>query len=1049
MKTNGNAFLKSINIIDDLGHPQRFSHYHPTPRSAPLISAVMRPGATMAIASYGSGKSLAAGIGALAVANDSGAEKVLREISQRMEQVDPQIAAAIAERASSGTRGRVVSLSGYVRDLPEQMAAALGLEECRTVKAAVAAIRQSSDFDHVAVVWDEFGRHLEGLVMDARSRDLEAVQDLAELAERPFGTTLSITLLLHQSVLAYARTLNQTSRNEWRKIEGRFNQLRFVEDSSQLYSLVAKLITARFPGTIPQDAVPIDEVVSRAIEGRWFDETKSSEEVFRLVTSAWPLSAAALQVLPRLVARVGQNERSLFTFLESLDLSRPIGADAAYEAFSEAIRSDIGVGGLHRQWVEVESARNRAENDIEKEALAAAFLLQAGASGERRHVKKAVLVGAVASVGFSLPDAEAAVAALVRRKLLIHRKLNDEVSVWHGADLDVSAKLLEEREKIGANFDLMEFLEREHRAPFIRPVRHNDSKGVSRYLDGVFAKASEIGKFLQQPFTADWGRVVYVIANTFEEIAAARAAAREAWGQTVIVVPSDPIQVEDAALEVGALLSLRKNEELLSQDPLVAREIDELLAMSRSHLSVVIHRLTSDRPSSSEWWHEGEKLEVDADRPAGIAVSRLMDDWYPKTPHVVNDQIVRTRLSRPMSTARIRMITRLMGHADTPGLAYGEDEGAAEASVYRTVLMRTGLHCEKHGRGGFAEPSDIRDPGLSEVWEIIRDFFTTKGVKRLDELTQQLSAPPYGVAAGLMPILVMAGYKAFGRAVAIRTEGRYVRDILGFDSTKMFLEPATTEFEVFGGGPHVLRYLDEFVHTFIYERPSEFDEKVMMASMALERWLSSIADGAKRSRRMTDEARSMLRVIQYAEDPATLIMRTLPETLGPADKSYTAKLTYVLDALRRCRDSIDALVEGYLRDAVEVVGEVLSLGGRRQDPMTSILEWVGCFDVASLSRRQDMKLTDITILKTAEDTRNGRYSAEGLARVVSQILIKRTVDKWQDDTKDHFRKELRETRERIEAASLDEENPSEKMIPVIESRMKYLEAQLRRIKREQ
>lgn len=1048
MKTNGTAFLKSINIIDDLGHPKRFGHYHPTPRSAPLISAVMRPGATMAIASYGSGKSLAAGIGALAVENDPRAAKTLAEISHRLEQVDPGISSAISDRVSSGTRGKVVLLSGYVSDLPEQMSSALGLGNCKTVKAVVAAIRQSNDYDHVAIVWDEFGRHLEGLIMDAKSRDLEMLQDLAELAARPFGTTMSITLLLHQSVLAYARTLNQTSRNEWRKIEGRFNPLRFVEDSSQLYSLVAKLISARSPGTVSQAAVPVDEVVSRAIEGRWFDETKSSEEVARLVTTAWPLSAAALQVLPRLVARVAQNERSLFTFLEALDLSRPVGADAVYEAFSEAIRSDIGVGGLHRQWVEVESARNRSETEIERETLAAAFLLQAGASGERRHVKKAVLVGAVASAGFSLKDAEAAVAGLIRRKLLIHRKLNDEVSVWHGADVDVSGKLREEREKIGSGFDLMEFLHKEHRAPFVRPVRHNDSKGVSRYLDGVFAKASDLGKFLQQPFESDWGRVVYVIANTSEEIAAARAAAREEWARTVVVTPSDPIQVEDAALEVEALLSLRRNEELLAQDPLVAREIDELLAMSRSHLSMIIHRLTSDRPASSEWWHAGIKLDVDTDRPAAIAISKLMDDWYPKTPHVVNDQIVRTRLSRPMSTARIRMITRLMGHADTPGLAYQEDEGAAEASVYRTVLMRTGLHCVKDGRGAFADPADLRDPGLSEVWELIRDFFTTKGVKRLDELTLRLSAPPYGVAAGLMPILVMAGYKAFARAVAIRTEGRYVRDILGFDSTRMFQEPTNTEFEIYGGGTQALRYLDEFVDTFSYERPGEFDEKVMVATMALERWRSSIADGARRSRRMTDEARSMLRVIQYAEDPATLIMQTLPETLGPSDKSYAAKLTYVLDALRRCRDSIDALVDGYLRDAVEVVGDVLSLDGRQQDALASVREWVGCFDVESLSRRQDMKLTDITILKTADDARNGRHSAEGLARVVSQILIKRTIDKWQDDTKEHFRKELREARERIEAASLDVETPSEKMIPVIESRMKYLEAQLKRIRQE-
>ena len=63
------AMFKSINIHDDVGHPARFSHYHPTSRSVPLISAVLGHKATMVIASYGSGKSLSAGVGTLAMAS--------------------------------------------------------------------------------------------------------------------------------------------------------------------------------------------------------------------------------------------------------------------------------------------------------------------------------------------------------------------------------------------------------------------------------------------------------------------------------------------------------------------------------------------------------------------------------------------------------------------------------------------------------------------------------------------------------------------------------------------------------------------------------------------------------------------------------------------------------------------------------------------------------------------------------------------------------------------------------------------------------------------
>lgn len=1038
-----NAFLRSINIGDDLGHPDRFAHYHPTARSAPLVAAVTRPGATMAIASYGSGKSLAAGIGALAVRNDEEARPVLGDLARRMSRVDPTISEALLERSRSDRKGAAVVLSGYVKDLAAELASALGLPPRKTVKAVVAAIRERDDVDHVAVVWDEFGRHLEGLVMDARSRDLEAVQDLAELAARPLGTTLSVTLLLHQNVLAYAQTLNQTSRNEWRKIEGRFEQMRFVEDSSELYALVAKFIRARAPAGA--DAIlraPIDEVVARAIEGGWFDDAKDADEVRALVESARPLSAAALQVLPRLVARVGQNERSLFGFLDALDLDGAVGTDAVYEAFSEAIRSDVGVGGLHRQWVEAESARNRAETALEREAIAAAFLLQAGASGERRHVRKSVLVGAVASSGAALAEAERAVDGLVARKLLIHRKLNDEVSVWHGADVDVATKLREQRERIGAEFDIVEFLSREHRAPFIRPIRHNVSKGVNRYLDGAFARATGLDRFLSQPFEADWGRIVYVLANTAEEARVARRVAAEERDRTVLVIPADPVSIEDAALEVEALLALRSDEDLLSKDPLVARELDELLAVARRHLAVVLHRLTTDRPTSAEWWHAGERLEVDADRPAGIALSGILDGWYPKTPRIINDQVVRTKLSRPMTTARVRMITRLMAHAGTPDLAYGPDEGAAEASVYRTVLKRTGLHVERDGRGAFAEPGDLADAALAEAWGEIKRFFTSKGVKRLDEIVNLLSAPPYGIAAGLMPILVMAGFKAYAKAAAVRVSGIAARDLLGFDSAKLFENPSDVEIEVYPGSQAVLRYLDDFARVFDHEAAGEFEEKTMFAVAAFDKWLSSVADGIKRSRRLSDEARAMLRAAQQAGDGAHFVMRTLPDLFGPPEKPYAAKLPYVIDALRSCRNGIDALVDGYLRDAVDVVTDVLALEGSGGE-----LEWADCFDPAALSRRRDMKRTDVTVLRVAADAREGRRSREGLARILSEVLIQRTIDKWQDDTTFHFRKELREARERIEAAALDVEIPSPKMIPVIETRIRHLQAQLDRAKK--
>jgi len=71
---------------------------------------------------------------------------------------------------------------------------------------------------------------------------------------------------------------------------------------------------------------------------------------------------------------------------------------------------------------------------------------------------------------------------LVSRNLLLHRRHNDEVSVWHGTDLDLRGRLEEERHRVADDFDLVSFLAKEAKPPAWKPVEYNDDFGVRRYL---------------------------------------------------------------------------------------------------------------------------------------------------------------------------------------------------------------------------------------------------------------------------------------------------------------------------------------------------------------------------------------------------------------------------------------------------------------------------------------------------------------------------------------------------------------------------------------
>ena len=1040
-----NRVFRSVNLKDDLAVPDRLAHYQPTKRSIPVVRAVLGGGASMVIAAYGSGKSLAAGVGGLFVLNKD--RKALQGLAERFKAVDIHVGQLAQDRLADRGRGRVIVLSGHVRDLPGELCETLGIPRKRSIDAVIEVLNVASGADRIAIVWDEFGRHLEGIVNEGRGRELDAVQRLAEWAVR---TTASLTLLLHQNLLAYATALNQASRNDWRKIEGRFEQIRFVEDSQELYELAATTVSlVRHVGLQPPNDASLRQVAERVVAAGWFDGMADIDRVTALLGRAYPLSAAALQVLPRLVARIGQNERSLFAFIGAADLTKPIGMEEVYASFSDAMRSDVGIGGSHRRWVEAETARSRAATDAEREALAGACLLQLGVDGERRKLTRATLETAVASCGISQKDAAAAVTALVERKLLLHRQRNDDVSIWHGADVDLPGRIREERARRLETFDLVAFLEKHHPAPFIRPTRHNLSFGTARYLQGHYVRASAINSGPdrlpgEQP-ASEWGRVLFVLADSAEELARARrkvAAGWPGWPRALVALPAEPVAIGEAVLEVDALLALQRDDGLLAEDPLVGQELTELLAVARRQVAVMLHRLTTERPVSTEWWHGGTKLDLSADRPAGIAASDLLDRTYPATPRIFNDQMMRNRLSRQMETARIRVLTRILEKGHLPQIGFRAEElSSAEGSVYRTLLEATRLHRSDAESGWFTEPEELDDPGLQCAWAIVRDFFCVPGRKTLLDIVERLSAPEIGMPSGVIPLFVVAGLKAFGRAVSLRTDSAYVADLLGFAASRMFLEPANTAVEVHSSDPETLSYLSEFAYIFSHKRPTALDEHVRFAADALAAWRVSLSDGVKRSRRHTDDGRMLMRLVNEAADVSALLLEDLPKAWGQRTKGMTP-FHSVLTLAEKARNDIDRLIEGYVRDAVDVVGEVLSLEPG-SDPVTGIQAWVGCFDVPAFLAREDVTMIDKTILRTARDTLNGRYSAESLARAVSSVLLQRGVDRWEDGTPNQMRRLLRECRARIEEAALAAPVPDAAIAPIIHARIRDLEAKLR------
>ncbi len=653
---NVESFLRSINIRYDAEHPERIAHFRPTAKCITLLRCLL--GETgdrsfFVVAPYGTGKSITATYLLQLLENRGDAEDTLRTIEKRLKPVHSELARyAERRRRSRKQKGLVLVLHGYIEDVPFAIKQA-GLAAMERVKLGREA-KGLQDFptrsvddtvgflttlkekavragcDHIAVVWDEFGRHVESLVTEGRASSLLDIQVLAEFTARTKVIPITLGLLLHQELLQYAGNVPQSVRAEWRKIEGRFKAIQYIDDSKEIYRLIAEAVAARPDRPKPPSKALLKRAARVCADHGLFADFNLGETE-DLLSDAYPLEPVTLHLLPRLSARVAQNERTLYNFIYEADLSGPTGPTELFDFFSAEMRADTAVGGTYRRWLETQSALTKAGGEKDAEgALKAACLLGLGASGERARAARGLLEFAIRGYDEG-KDAKEILDRLIGEHLLLYRRHSDEVAVWHGTDADLRGRLEEEKARHREHFSLLEFLLKEAPPPVWRPVKHNDTFHIRRYLRGEFHDLTTLEQYLSWEVTIDAmpvgcdGKVLYLIAETGLELAKAQQLAQQQLkhNRVILAVPRDPLPLFEAALEVYALIQLEYDTDLVEGDPLILPELRQMADDAREHLERQIDRLVRPSATGPRWFYRGSEFAANNSSALRFALSDI------------------------------------------------------------------------------------------------------------------------------------------------------------------------------------------------------------------------------------------------------------------------------------------------------------------------------------------------------------------------------------------------------------------------------------------
>ena len=995
-----------------------------------------RSRATHVVAPYGAGKSIAALAGiTLLVGTDDHAE----DLRRRIEAVEPELLKALPQTTGQSL---VLLLHGACLDLPAALCEQVGISPRASMKGALTALLQKVRKDGVerlAIVWDEFGQHLETLVREGRTEDLLAVQDLAEWAVRRSRPAVTFTTLMHQGVYHYTRRVSDSAQSVWRKIEGRFDTLSLLDDGVDTYEMIADVLAGERDGSC-------HDLAQRAQSVGFFPRFGDVAVLARVLAQATPLTPAALDVLPRLAVQVAQNERTMFRCLEeTISATEPgvaVGLDALYDYFAPAMRADTGPSGSHRRLVQAETALSRTNTSLQKLIVKAATLLQLGAAGERAKLPRARLVFAVTE-GTRTPreEVEAEIDTLVDRKVLLHRRRIDDVSVWHGADIDLTSMVAEEAARFLLERDIAATLEDLFPPDAYIAPGYNYKRAITRFARARFVVADDLlteeaRSSLHHAADAEDALVALVVDATVER-EDLQAAASKLPSHLIVALPRRSADVAEILADLMAVKALLDRPDLLETDPLVASELHELQAEAETALRQALERLMNPDRGEVVWFSNGEVHDFALGASPGDILTRLFETRFPDTPYIRSEQVVRRKVTAVTRSARKRCILAVIERSGVPSLGY-EGATSADASIYRTVYERTKLYTERGTQWGWAHPRDVPDPGTRRVWELIEEFFSRADdhPKGFEALFERLCAPPIGLREGLLPLLIAAGLRTFGRGIAIRefVDGRrrYVDDIQPTLIERLCEAPSRFDLEVFPFTSEQTHHLELMVKEVACELDPHEPDLVRAFYDGLLDWRNSLPPSALTARGLGKAADLLQPAIRRRTfDPLNFLVRDFPQALGDHPLSDRS-LRVFRDAVAQMGTVADAFASTAAAAATDL------FNGQISGTATTLLKAAEAWAQALPLDEDGLRGLDREargILSRSRLARNAPRGELGFVTMLSGILFGIGFDEWDDRTIASFRDRLESAVHRVEDAALERADGSPAFEPFLKNRL--------------
>ena len=571
--------------------------------------------------------------------------------------------------------------------------------------------------------------------------------------------------------------------------------------------------------------------------------------------------------------------------------------------------------------------------------------------------------------------------------------------------------------------------------------RYNYERAISRFARSRFVVArnllaEEARSALLHDADAEDALVVLVVDATLER-EDLHCAAATLPSHLIVALPRRSAEVAAILADLMAVKILLDRPDLLETDPLVAPELHELQAEAETALRQALERLMNPDRGEVVWLSDGKVHDFASGATPDDILTRVFESRFPDTPYIRSEQVVRRKVTAVTRSARKRCILAVIERTGAPSLGYG-GATSADASIFRTVFERTGLYASRGSGWGWARPADIPDSGMRRVWVFIEDFFSRADghPKAFHALIERLCAPPIGLREGLLPLLIAAGLRTFGRGIAIRefVDGRrrYVDDIQPSLIERLCESPSRFDLEVFPFTTHQTRNLELMVREVACELDPHEPDLVRAFYDGLLEWRNSLPPSALTAHGLGEAAELLQPLLRRRSfDPLNFLVREYQRALGDEPLSD--------HAVRVFRDAVAQI--GTVADAFAVKASDVAkdLFNARVSGTTATLQqaaeaWTRALPLDDEGVR-GLDREARGVLSRSRIARNAPRGDLGFVTMLSGILFGIGFDEWDDRTIASFRDRLESALHRVEDLALERADGSPAFEPFVKHRL--------------